>query len=283
MTGSPQRTRVHPRERFAGSEKLFKLDHEFAALPNESTLHGGHMQKALYRHKTVTTAIFAFEPGGWIDEHQTDGELTIHVLSGKLFVRTDQNEYTLGPNDLLLLDPGVKHDLKAMEETKLLMTFVQIAPDGGTSTGTLYYARPDKMRLDYDPPSQLLIVANGWRLVYHDRRLEQVSQMFTRSTPLAFLLKDVVRLDGDVTVTGFERRGGEIGVALVQTEDPGQGQITLIFGEDPLELRRWTVTDAQGLTTHVVLEELETDVALDRSLFVWQNPDFYPELRRERR
>jgi hypothetical protein len=50
---------VHPRERFAGSEKLFKLDQEFAALPNESTVHGGHMQKALYRHKTVTTAIFA--------------------------------------------------------------------------------------------------------------------------------------------------------------------------------------------------------------------------------
>ncbi len=162
----------------------------------------------------------------------------------------------------------------------LRASFVQIAPNGGTSTGTLYYARPDKMRLDYDPPSELLIVANGWQLVYHDRRLEQVSHLFTSSTPLAFLLQDVVRLDGDVTVTDFERRGGEIGVTLVQTDEPAQGQITLVFGEEPLELRRWTVTDAQGLTTHVILEELETDVPLDRSLFVWRNPDFYPELRR---
>lgn len=164
----------------------------------------------------------------------------------------------------------------------LRASFVQIAPDGGTSTGTLYYARPDKMRLDYDPPSELLIVANGWRLVYHDRRLEQVSQLFTSSTPLAFLLEDEVRLEGDVTVTGFERRGGEIGVALVQTDEPAQGQIALVFAEDPLELRRWTVTDAQGLTTHVVLEEVETDVPLDNSLFVWRDPDFYPELRRNR-
>jgi len=129
MSELPQRTREHPRERFAGREKLFKLDEAFAALPGESTVHAAHMQKALYRHKTVTTAIFAFEPGGRFDEHETDCELTIHVLSGSIFVRTDQNEYTLGANDLLLLDPGVKHDLKAVDETRLLMTFVQIEPD----------------------------------------------------------------------------------------------------------------------------------------------------------
>lgn len=131
MSGSSGRTRVHPRERFAGSEKLFKLDDEFAALPNESTVYRGHMQKALYRHKIVTTAIFSFERGGAIDEHQTEGELTIHVVSGKLFIRTDQNEYTLGENDLLLLDPGVKHDIKAVDATKLLMTFVQLESENG--------------------------------------------------------------------------------------------------------------------------------------------------------
>lgn len=127
MSQPPQRSRVHPRERFAGSEKLFKLDEEFAALPNESTMHGGHMQKALYRHKTVTTAIFAFESGGTINAHETDCELTIHVLSGKLFVHTNQHEYTLAASEMLLLDPGVTHDIKAVEETRLLMTFVQIA------------------------------------------------------------------------------------------------------------------------------------------------------------
>jgi quercetin dioxygenase-like cupin family protein len=126
MSESSGRTRVHPRERFAGHEKLFKLSDEFATLPKESSVHQGHMQKALYRHKAVTTAIFAFEAGGAINEHQTEGELTIHVLTGKLFVRTAENEYTLGPNELLLLDPGVTHDIKAVEATKLLMTFVQL-------------------------------------------------------------------------------------------------------------------------------------------------------------
>lgn len=162
----------------------------------------------------------------------------------------------------------------------LRASFVQIAPNGGMSSGKLFYQRPDKMRLDYDPPSELLIIANGWQLVYHDRRLEQVSHLFTRSTPLAFLLQDDVRLDGDVTVTDLQRHGGEIRVTVTRTDEPAEGQITLVFAEDPLELQRWTVTDAQGLTTHVVLEELETDVPLDRSLFVWRNPNLYPELRR---
>jgi outer membrane lipoprotein-sorting protein len=152
--------------------------------------------------------------------------------------------------------------------------FVQINPDGGTATGKLYYERPDKMRLDYDPPSQLLIIANGLTLVYQDRRLKQVSRMFTGQTPLGFLLEDEIRLDGDVTLTDLERRGGELRVTLVQTDEPTQGSITLAFAEQPFELRRWTVIDPQGYGTHVVLERLETDVRLDRELFVLRRPDF---------
>jgi outer membrane lipoprotein-sorting protein len=158
--------------------------------------------------------------------------------------------------------------------------FVQINPDGGTATGTLYFDRPDKMRLDYDPPSELLIIANGWKLVYQDRRLKQISQLFTSSTPLGFLLEDQIRLrGGDVTVTSLTRRGGEIQVAVVQSDQPAEGSITLAFAEQPFELRRWTIIDAQGYATHVVLEGLETDVKLDQELFIFRDPKFYPEAR----
>jgi outer membrane lipoprotein-sorting protein len=79
--------------------------------------------------------------------------------------------------------------------------FVQINPDGGRVTGQLYYERPDKMRLDYDPPSDILIISDGLQLIYYDRKLEQVSHLFIGSTPLGFLLSDDIRLSGDVTVT----------------------------------------------------------------------------------
>jgi outer membrane lipoprotein-sorting protein len=162
----------------------------------------------------------------------------------------------------------------------LRANFVQINPDGSTVTGKLYFKRPDKMRLDYDPPSKLLIVANGWDVAYQDGRLKQVNHVFTSQTPLGFLLSKHIRLSGDVTITNLEHRGGEIQVTLAQTDEPNQGSIMLAFAEQPLELRHWTLIDAQGYATHLLLEQVEIDVALDSDLFVFRDPQFYPELRR---
>jgi outer membrane lipoprotein-sorting protein len=162
----------------------------------------------------------------------------------------------------------------------LRANFVQINPDGSTATGKLYYKRPDKMRLDYDPPSKLLIIANGWDVAYRDAKLKQVNHMLTSQTPLGFLLTKHIRLSGEVTVTDLEHRGGEVQVTLVQTDEPNQGSIIMAFAEQPFELRHWTVIDPQGYATRVLLEQVETDVALDRELFVFRDPQFYPELRR---
>ena len=39
--------------------------------------------------------------------------------------------------------------------------FVQSNPNGSIVQGTLYVRRPGRMRFQYDPPSQLKIVADG--------------------------------------------------------------------------------------------------------------------------
>jgi outer membrane lipoprotein-sorting protein len=161
----------------------------------------------------------------------------------------------------------------------LKASFVQVAPSGAMSTGTLYYERPDKMRLDYDPPSPIEIVANGWEVVYHDRRLKQVSQMLTSSTPLAFLLEDTIRLSGDVTVTGVEQVDDQLKVALVQTDEPGEGGVTLVFDREPLALRSWAITDGQGQTTRLMLKDVETGVPMEDELFHFRNPYRFPGLR----
>ena len=164
----------------------------------------------------------------------------------------------------------------------LRSSFVQINPDGAQVTGEMYYARPDKMRLEYDPPSGVVIVADQWQMLFYDRRLKQESHLLTSQTPLGFLLSDEIELDGDVTVTGVEQAGGELRITLVRTDEPSQGSITLVFAEQPLELRRWTVVDAQGLPTHVVLDGVETGVALDDELFVFRNRRFDPRGRSDR-
>lgn len=151
--------------------------------------------------------------------------------------------------------------------------FVQLEPSGGTSTGNIYYARPDKMRLDYDKPNPVLIVANGWQTIYHDRKLDQVTHLLTSQTPLAFLLEKNVELSGDVTVTDYEDVGNEIVVTIIQTEEPDLGSVQLAFTRDPIALKRWMVTDAQGLTTHIILERSKIDIAIDDKLFLLCDPD----------
>lgn len=203
------------------------------------------------------------------------GALLLAVLTALPAAAVVRDPATASAEDLAQIE-GYLNGLRTLRAG-----FLQIGPDGATATGTFAYARPDKMRLDYDPPSELLIIANGWKLVYQDRRLEQISQLFTSQTPLGFLLEDEIRLrDGDVTVTSLSRRGGEVQVTLVQTDEPAEGSITLAFAEQPFELRRWTIVDAQGYATHVVLEAVESGVPLDRELFIFRNPEFYPELRR---
>lgn len=124
MSASPDRLRVPPRERFQGTERVFNLEQAFNQLPAESTARQGHMQKTLYRLGPTTTAIFQFEKGGSINQHTMEGEAIIHVLSGRMSVQTASDRHELGPNDLMLLDPGVRHDFTALEACRMLMTFV---------------------------------------------------------------------------------------------------------------------------------------------------------------
>jgi outer membrane lipoprotein-sorting protein len=192
--------------------------------------------------------------------------------------------WTIASQPVAAALPSAHADLSRIEDylnglTTLKADFVQINPDGGTVTGELYYQRPDKMRLQYDPPSDILIVSDGWQIVYYDRKLEQISYLFPNSTPLGFLLRDQIRLSGDVTVTDVERSAGELHVTLVQTDEPHQGSIQLAFAEDPMELRRWIVIDAQGQATQIVLEQPQTGLRLDGELFRFRNPRFYPGAR----
>ena len=150
--------------------------------------------------------------------------------------------------------------------------FEQIGPDGGLSSGKLYIQRPGKMRFDYDPPSKILLVATDWRLIFWDGSIEQQNVIPLSETPLGFILNEKVGLNGEVQVTAIEKNGGEADVTVVRTTDPGLGSVTLTFALQPMELRRWSVTDAQGSVTRILLDGIETGKPLDAALFRWADP-----------
>lgn len=153
--------------------------------------------------------------------------------------------------------------------------FLQISPNGGQIEGTAYFSRPGRMRLQYDPPSPMLVVADGRFLIVHDQELGEPSYIPLGSTPAGILVRENVQLDGkDVTVTRVTRAPGILNVSLVESEDPGQGELTLVFSESPFTLKQWRVLDGQGQTTTVSLYNAQGGLSLDPKLFRFVDPKF---------
>jgi len=158
--------------------------------------------------------------------------------------------------------------------TTLRARFIQIAQNGATAQGTALIWRPGRMRFDYDPPEPLLLIANAGQFMHYDKELRQPSIVPVGSTPLGILLRERIALSGDVTVAGVQREQGLLRVTLFRTGNPAEGRITLVFADNPMELRQWLVVDGQSRTTRVTLSAIETGIRLDRAVFDFNDPRF---------
>ncbi len=152
--------------------------------------------------------------------------------------------------------------------------FLQIDDNGGIMRGTIAIQRPGKMRVVYSPPNKDFIVADGSSVHIWNSELKAQTNVDQGSSLAEFILRDPIKLGGDVVVTGFKRFPAKIEITLVQASDPAAGQLTLIFEDNPLKLRQWRVLDPQGHTTGVNLENVRYDVAFTHNTFTFVPPDF---------
>ncbi len=150
--------------------------------------------------------------------------------------------------------------------------FDQVAPDGALAEGHFYLRRPGRLRFEYAPPTPILVVADRVWLIFHDTELGQVDRLPLYSTPLGFLVKEEIAFTGQIVVEALERLPGELRLRLRDDENAGEGTLTLVFTEAPLRLWQWRVTDAQGLTTRITLSDVEVNVPLEPTLFVFDDP-----------
>lgn len=151
--------------------------------------------------------------------------------------------------------------------------FLQVTSNGDLAEGTVFLSRPGRIRIEYDPPSPLLVVANGSYFTFVDTKLQQFSYMDLDSTPAGLLLRKTVRLsDSDVHVQKVVEKAGIAEITVISKSDPTSGSLTLVFTERPFELRQWRVVDAQGIVTDVTLQNPETGVTLKDGLFETPRP-----------
>ncbi|OLF75419.1 hypothetical protein AWH62_06260 [Maricaulis sp. W15] len=160
--------------------------------------------------------------------------------------------------------------------------FIQIAPDGSFAEGDLALSRPGRLRLDYDDPNPLRIIADGTTVAVEDQALETVDRIPLRSTPLWWLLKPEIDISTDADVVSIEREYGFLYLTVRDSSGEMEGQVMFVFAEPNYELREWFVTDALNEVTRVSLTDIQPGIRLNPRLFVIPEPDDRRDSRRGR-
>ncbi len=120
---SHEHQRTPPRERFVGTEHLFDLDAEGMKIRNEAEPpRDGHRQITLFRGGGLSIVLFDFEPGGSLRHHAADGYVTVLVVDGEIVMTTPDREHRMPSGHLLVLRPGVRHDVRADVASRVLLT-----------------------------------------------------------------------------------------------------------------------------------------------------------------
>ena len=145
--------------------------------------------------------------------------------------------------------------------------FVQNNPDGSHAHGTLYLQRPGRMRFEYDPPTPIRLYANGNFFIHVDMELDQANHYPLDETPAHFILRENISLREGLKVKSFERADRVLRIELADAENPDIGSVTLTLADNPLELRAWTIIDAQGLRTELAFVNAQFGGRIDQTLF----------------
>lgn len=143
--------------------------------------------------------------------------------------------------------------------TNLQGSFEQVDANNKRTTGRFYVQRPGKIRFDYAPPSGLRIIADGRYLAIEDSDLKTVEKYPITATPFKLLLSEAVDLGRDARIMGVESQEGTLAISLQDKSGDAAGSIRLLFetGTGPeLQLKQWSITDAQGLTTRVTVNDV---------------------------
>ena len=86
---------------------------------SSQTVYGGH-------EHVLRQTVVALAAGRKLDEHDSPGEATLHVLHGRVTLRAGDDSWEGSPGDLLII-PDARHSLDAIEDSAVLLTVAKRA------------------------------------------------------------------------------------------------------------------------------------------------------------
>ncbi|WP_420853691.1 outer membrane lipoprotein carrier protein LolA [Shinella kummerowiae] len=144
--------------------------------------------------------------------------------------------------------------------------FVQFGPRGEQTGGKFFIDRPGKIRFNYEDPSPMRVIADGKSVVIGNRKLKTWDIYPLSKTPLNLLLGNKIDLSAKM-VRNVKEEADLTTIVLGDRNMFGDSTITMMFDPKTYDLRQWTITDAQGKDTSVMIFNVKTGVPLDDKVF----------------
>jgi outer membrane lipoprotein-sorting protein len=146
--------------------------------------------------------------------------------------------------------------------------FVQIDPDGRRSVGKFYLQKPGRVRFEYQPPSPIEFIADGYQMMVRDRNLATKDPLSIVADSLRYLLAAQIDLARDSKVAAVSQDNNFISITIEERQFlVVTSWLVLMFSAKDMQLREWTVTDPQGYETMVAVYNLDASHKPDPGLF----------------
>lgn len=189
------------------------------------------------------------------------------ALAGALAVTGGMNSGLLAPASAQAASDAAQEIASHFSSVRTMSgEFVQFGPRGEQTGGQFHIERPGRIRFDYEAPSSYKVIADGKSVVINNPKLETWDLYSLSQTPLKLLLDEQIDLSG-ARVKDVQVEADLTTITLADKSVFGNSTIKMMFDPATKDLRQWTITDAQGKDTTVMIFNVKQGVSLDPGLF----------------
>ena len=115
-----------------GENLTFDLDEQIAELRrDESYVRSGRVGRTLVKAGPLRLTLTVVAKGVELGTHHAASPMTLQALQGHLRYRVLDEEFEIGQGEVLFFGPGHAQDIRALEDTALLLTITDDRPEGG--------------------------------------------------------------------------------------------------------------------------------------------------------
>ena len=115
-----------------GENLTFDMDEQIAELRrDECYVRSGRVGRTLVKAGPLRITLTLIAEGVEVGTHHAASPMTLQALQGRLRYRVGDEEFEIGQGEVLFFGPGHTQDIRALEDTALLLTITGDEPEGG--------------------------------------------------------------------------------------------------------------------------------------------------------